>query len=240
MNTPNSNGPIRTIAANLPSTPIASSLQTHARAESNGPLVQISTSPRINQPGKFSASINGSSMRLQIGILIGFLIICLGCSGGLLEPAMQTQAPAAPQYDTGYPNGIWPGGVNGNTSVIYGKFVSTLTNGFVFQKDFDRSTIPSLFVSAMNRRTGRTAYAVADGGTLFYQVNITFNCDPEIEHLGAYVEVYGRSSAMMGQPGTSPAVKWFSFTLPQNYVTYTKLLDDAGTKAADFMNNGWH
>ena len=88
-----------------------------------------------------------------------------------------------------------------------------------------RSDAPASFLDALTSVSSK--YQIADGVTPNLIFNITATNDGH-DHFGANVTVSGNGEGYL-----------FSFTMPQDYVTPGKLLDDIASKADGFVTSGW-
>jgi len=170
--------------------------------------------------------------------LASAVMVFAGCG---LEDTDETtsSAPPPPNYDTGFPNGIKTG--TGQTFYLWIQVNAPAGTTWVNVND-PSSNIPQEFVQAMNTQAGYQEFVIGNGQTPNCDIYLNFTADENQEHGGINVVVDGVPSSIWWSHGTGTynMVQWFYFTLPQTYVTLDKLVDDAGTQTATWLNNGWH
>jgi hypothetical protein len=166
---------------------------------------------------------------------IAALAVLSAALGGCVAPTT-TYRPPSNCY-AGYPQGIAAGLP---LSQPFFRLRFQLTASYTFKDpNLAHEVVPDLMVAAMNRVSGYEKYRVADGPDSNANMFVNVFQDNTQDHYGISVRMSGPQQFVAGSNSTVPSVWWFRFTLGANYRTGAKLLDDAGIRAAQFLNNGW-
>jgi hypothetical protein len=177
-------------------------------------------------------------------------LTCLLCICGMLtgcaHMATQTSRNSRNSYRapstcfSGYPQGTYAGSPYAVTKA-YLSF--QLMASYTFKDpSLAHENVPTVFVADMNAVASKAQYVIADGSAGNFTIHLNVFQDSTQDHYGMSVSAYGVPK--IGFNGYDPShtqdtVEYFQFTLPAQYVSGSKLIEDAATKAAGFLNNGW-
>ncbi|MGC1188378.1 MAG: hypothetical protein WA871_13405 [Candidatus Acidiferrales bacterium] len=140
----------------------------------------------------------------------------------------------------GFPQGVFYGSPYGVTNAQLAFF---LTASYTLKDPtLAHASMPGLLVADMNPVSTRVLYAVADGTAGNFSIHLNVFQDATQDHYGMTVVVNGPSTVNFN--GYDPThiqtdVQYFQFTLPAQYVSGSQLIQDAGTKIATYLDNGW-
>jgi hypothetical protein len=168
--------------------------------------------------------------------LIAWSALVFMLAGCVPPPQQVSRPPVNPNCHPGYPRGI--SGNLGNDLTFRLRFQVTASYEFK-DPNLAKERVPELFVQHLNRHAGYQKYFVADGPN--FNANIFLNVDKDAtgDHYGMSVRMSGPAQFTAGEGRTVPSVNWFRFYQSPNYRTGAKLIEDAGIKTAQFLNNGW-
>jgi hypothetical protein len=147
---------------------------------------------------------------------------------------------ASPTCFAGFPQGVFHGTPYQVTTAQIALF---LTASYTFKDpSLAHENMPGLLVADMNPVSPAVQFAVVDGSAGNFSIHLNVFQDATQDH-------YGMTAIVNGPPkvnfnGYDPThiqtdVEYFEFTLPAQYVTGSKLIQDTGEKIATYLENGW-
>jgi hypothetical protein len=178
--------------------------------------------------------------------ILSMLCIC-GLLTGCAPIATQTSRNTRNTYRApstcfaGYPQGVFSGSPY---AVTKAQLSFQLKSSYTFKDpNLAHESVPTVFVTDMNAAATKAQYSIADGSAGNFTLQLNVFQDSTQDHYGMSVTAWGPPHLNFN--GYDPShvqttSEYFEFTLPAQYVSGSKLLDDAATKTAGFLNNGWN
>jgi hypothetical protein len=140
----------------------------------------------------------------------------------------------------GFPQGVFHGSPYAITTVQLAFF---LTASYTLKDpSLAHQNIPGFVVASMNPVSPAVQYSVVDGSAGNFSIHLNVFQDATQDHYGMTVIVNGPPKINFN--GYNPTqiqtdVQYFEFTLPAQYVSGSKLIQDAGERLARNLENGW-
>jgi hypothetical protein len=181
-------------------------------------------------------------MKTRVGILVcacALLIASSASTAPVLGARHNTRKSSATCF-AGFPQGVFHGSPYGITTAQVAFY---LTSSYTFtDPSLAHAGLPGIFVADMNPVSSAVQYSVADGSAGNFAIHLNAFPDATQDHYGMSVIVNGPPTVNFNgydPTHTQTDVQYFAFTLPAQYVSGAQMIQDAGTKVAGYLDNGW-
>ena len=181
-------------------------------------------------------------MNLDVARVIAVAVGCVAAIGSATSGTNNSAAPAEPPSTcfAGFPQGVFHGSPYVTTTAQVAFF---LTSSYTFKDpSLAHEGLPGVIVADMNSGSRAVQYVVADGSAGNFSFHLNIFQDATQDHYGMNLIVTGPPTLNFGgyDPShTQTNVQYFEFTLPAQYVSGAKLIQDAAARAAGNLANGW-